>query len=94
MGILKELLEIAEKEGQPLTEARRPKKQQGAKVKGMKPPKRAKTPGKPHDKHSDGTNKQFKKDRPYTKDPKYPQYIPGNMWFNMTKSGSRAGELE
>lgn len=51
--------------------------------------------GKPHDgKHDDGTDLQFTKDRPYMKKPKYPQYVPGNMWFNMTKSGARSGDLE
>lgn len=59
---------------------------------GKKPGKK---PGKPGDgRHDDGTDLQFTKDRPYMKKPKYPQYVPGNMWFNMTKSGPRAGDLE
>lgn len=85
MSILKELLQLTEAKEQ-LTEA--------AKKKPAKKPA-AKKPGKPHDgKHDDGTELQFATDGPFMKQPKYPQYVPGNMWFNMTKSGARAGDLE
>jgi hypothetical protein len=78
MGILKELLTINEEQ---LTEA--------AKKAPKKASKTARAPkaGEPIDATS-----QDAKDKPFMQKPKYPQFVPGNMWFNMTKSGPRAGE--
>lgn len=74
------------------------KKKPAAKKEEKKPvatkPK-AKKPGKPGDKHhDDGTDLQFKDDRPFMKKPKFAEIVGSNMWFNMTRSGKRAGDLE
>lgn len=90
MSILKELLQLNERQ-ELLEEAA---KKKAAKAKKT-PKKKAKRAGKAGDgKHDDGTKLQFKKDRPFMKDPKTPEFVGGNMWFNMTKSGARAGDLE
>lgn len=80
MSILKELLEINEKQ-ERLEEAAR--KQKAKKVRNAKAKNLA-----------DGSDAEFKKDRPFMKDPHYPQWVPGNTFINMTKSGPRAGDLE
>jgi len=79
MSILKELLDINEKQEQ-LVEA--------AKKKAKKAPKKkAKRGGKAAAKVT-----LTKKDVPFMKEPKEPSYVAGNMWFDMTKSGKRAGD--
>lgn len=54
-----------------------------------------KKPGTPHDgKHDDGTNLILHPESPDTKKQKTPNYKGGNMYFNQTSSGDRAGVME
>jgi homoserine dehydrogenase len=51
-------------------------------------------PGKPHDHiHDDGTDLQWNRGKTFA-DKKYYDYVVSNMFFNMTKSGDRAGDME